>query len=112
MKGSSTFGTSSNHALAFDDSVLVTPSNSASTCNLGTVFKEGHVGVLSQVKYFIEGLTSSNFVNITKFQGSNDGTTYTDIFTINETIHEGWNYYKFDNSSMPRYRYYKFESTN
>jgi len=112
LKGSTTFGTSTNHAIAFDNSVLVTPSNSASTCNLGTVFKDGHVGVLSQVKYFVEGLTTSNFVNRTKFQGSNDGTTYTDIFTVNETIHEGWNYYKFEDSLKPRFRYYKFESDN
>jgi hypothetical protein len=27
------------------------------------------------------------------FQGSNDNVTYTDIFNVDENVHEGWNYH-------------------
>jgi hypothetical protein len=30
------------------------------------------------------------------FQGSADNETWNDIFTVDENIHEGWNYYKWD----------------
>ena len=73
-------------------------------------FKAGHVGMLSQVKYFMGDITSkSTFVNVTKFQGSNDNSSYTDLFTVDENIHEGWNYYAWETStSYPKYRYFRF----
>jgi len=36
--------------------------------------------------------TKAKFVGLLKFQGSRDGVTYTDIFTVGQEIHEGWNY--------------------
>lgn len=50
----------------------------------------------------------TQFVGITKFQGSNDGTTFTDIFTFGDEVHEGWNYYKYDSGSELKYRHYRF----
>lgn len=46
-------------------------------------------------------------VDKTVFQGSMDGVSYTDIFTIEDTVLEGWNYVKWD-SDKPDYRFYKF----
>jgi len=43
-------------------------------------FKEGHVGMLSQVKYFMKDITKATFLNTTTFQGSADGVTYVDLF--------------------------------
>lgn len=48
-----------------------------------------------------------NFVNLLKFQGSQDGVTYTDIFTVGVEIHEGWNYYDFRDNNL-KYRFYRF----
>ena len=41
----------------------------------------------------------SAYVNVTKFQGSNDNVTFTDLFTLDENVHEGWNYYPWTSSS-------------
>jgi len=38
-------------------------------------------------------------VNDLIFQGSMDNTTYTDIFAVDENIHEGWNYQRWSNAS-------------
>ena len=32
------------------------------------------------------------YVNKLKFQGSSDNSTWTDLWTADENIHEGWNY--------------------
>lgn len=58
-------------------------------------FKPGHVGLISQVKWFMGDITSGDtsfLVNNLIFQGSMDNTTWTDIFNVDESVHEGWNY--------------------
>ena len=82
LKANILFGTATDYELAFDDKLLIPPTDTSSTCNLGMQFKVGHVGMLSQVKYFMKDIvtTKSNFLSSTKFQGSTDGTTYTDLF--------------------------------
>jgi hypothetical protein len=60
-------------------------------------FKEGHVGMLSQVKYFMPAIQDrSILVDSTVFQGSNDGVVYDDLFTLDENLHEGFNYHYWD----------------
>jgi pantothenate synthetase len=73
-------------------------------------FKEGHVAMISQVKFFMGNIVDKNvFVNMTKFQGSQDGENYDDIFVIDENIHEGWNYHKWElPEEYPKYRFYRF----
>jgi hypothetical protein len=81
LKSGNYFGTASNYEIAFDNMMLVTPTDTSATCHMGMVFKEGHVGMLSSVKYFMRDISSKAlFVNTTIFQGSNDGSTYTDLF--------------------------------
>jgi len=76
-------------------------------------YKEGHVALISQVKWFLSDIQDKSiYADETKLQGSNDGTTYTDIFTMDENIHDGWNYHKWtDPADYPRYRYYRFYGT-
>ena len=53
------------------------------------------------------------FIGSTQFQGSNLGEQqgYETIFTLDEKIHAGWNYHKWDNpADFPKYRYYRFYS--
>jgi hypothetical protein len=109
------FGTGSNPENAFDGDWLNVNSDSSSDCNLGMEFKEGFVGLLNQVKYFLgEGDHASLSGNLI-FQGSNDGVTYTDIFTADDLVHEGWNYVEFgtdkDITTQPNYRFYRFKGT-
>ena len=53
-------------------------------------------------------VNKDRIIDRTKFQGSMDGVTYTTIFTIDKTLHEGWNYVKWEDDEKPNFRYYKF----
>ena len=51
-------------------------------CFFGTEFRPGYVGYVSEVSYFMTRFARSNFVGKLIFQGSMDGKTYTNIFTV------------------------------
>lgn len=63
------FGTAEDYEIAFDDKMLVKPTDTNSECHLGMSFKEGHVAVLSQVKYFLKDILTHKeiYVNVTTF---------------------------------------------
>ena len=108
LKAAILFGSATDYELAFDDKLLLSPTDSSSTCFVGMQFKEGHVGLLSQVKYFMKDITKATFMDTTSFQGSADGVTYTDLFQMNNALHEGWNYFKWEDGDQPKYRFYRF----
>lgn len=86
---------SSNNALTmsvWDGSHQNGWTSNTKNCFFGTSFRVGYVGVLNEVKYFMNRFLKAKFVGLLKFQGSKDGITYTDIFTVGQEIHEGWNY--------------------
>ena len=69
-------GTAQDVSMAFDGILTEVPSDSNSECEIGMRFKENHVGMISQVKWFMKYLdsnTKAQLVDITTFQGSNDG---------------------------------------
>lgn len=69
-------------------------------CVLGTAFSSGFVGVLTAVRYFMPTIYDRNlFVTNLVFQGSSDNITYTDLFTVDNDVHEGWNYYKWSTAT-------------
>jgi hypothetical protein len=108
------FGTADNVSIAFDGNLLNTPEDSNSECSLGMSFKEEHVGMLSQVKYFMGAMSTNKkaeLVNITTFEGSNDKETFTNIFKVDENLHSGWNYYNWENADE-YYRYYRFHGNS
>ena len=81
LKSGNYFGTADDFEIIFDDVLLKKPTDTSTTCYVGMQFKENHVGLLSQVKYFMKDISSKDiFVNTTSFQGSNDGSSYTDLF--------------------------------
>jgi hypothetical protein len=97
LKTGNYFGTYANNGAAFDDILTEDQGDAVGTgnCSIGMSFKPGHVGLLSQVKWFMGDITSGDtkfLVNNLIFQGSMDNTTFTDIFAVDENIHEGWNY--------------------
>jgi IPT/TIG domain len=82
--------------------------SSAKNCYFGTAFRAGYVGVINEVKYFMSRFIRPRFVGQLKFQGSQDGSTWTDIFTVGEEIHEGWNYHNYPAGQELKYRFYRF----
>lgn len=70
--------------------------DNSDNCEIGMSFKEKHIGLISQVKYFMGDINASlrtKLVDKLKFQGSMDKTEWKDIFIQDENIHEGWNYH-------------------
>ena len=66
-------------------------------CYFQIQFKEAHVGVLEEVKFFInEMFDKTPYVGGLVFQGSDDGASFTDLWTIDASVHEGWNSHDFD----------------
>jgi hypothetical protein len=114
------FGTASEPAIAFDGNMLNNADDSSNPCSLGMAFKEGHVGMLSQVKWFMPDIDTNEknlLVDLTTFEGSGDNTddgSWETLFTIGENLHAGWNYHKWDTpEDYPKYRFYRFSgSTN
>ena len=45
-------------------------------------FKVGYIGVLNEVKYFMNRFTKTAYVDNLRFEGSMDGVTYTTVFTV------------------------------
>jgi len=73
-------------------------------------FKTNYVGVLNEVGFFINRLIDKTpFIggNLI-FQGSNDGTAFTDLWKIDASVHEGWNTLYFTDGSLPAYNIYRF----
>ena len=52
------FGTSDDNSTAFDGDLLLPPEDDNSVCYMGMGFKESHVGMISQVKYFMRDMTA------------------------------------------------------
>jgi hypothetical protein len=51
-------------------------------CFFGTSFRVGYVGVINEVKYFMNRFIKANFVGKLRFEGSEDGLAWTTIFTV------------------------------
>ena len=78
---------------------------------MGMQFRQGYVAILSQVKFFLSASDTNNFRNGNLiFQGSMDGITYTNIYTVDNNVHGGWNYKKWNSTLQdgPIYRFYRF----
>jgi hypothetical protein len=56
--------------------------STAAPCFFGTAFKPGYVGVINEVKYFMNRFVKAKFVSKLRFEGSQDGSTWTTIFTV------------------------------
>jgi len=59
--------------IAFDGSVFTRVDENSSTCTIGMEFKEGYVGAIQQVKYFINYITNRDqYENNLMFEGYNE----------------------------------------
>jgi len=94
--------------IAFDgDNSVPFGDTTSNPCYVGLAMKSGYVGIVSQVKFFMNEFDRDTFVDSLSFQGSNDGASFSTLFTVSEEIHEGWNYYDYDEASLLKYRYYR-----
>jgi hypothetical protein len=75
-------------------------------------FKEGYVGAIQQVKYFINYISDrKQYENNLVFEGYNErdaeGEAVTELFKVGESVHEGWNYVDFEEGLYPNFRFYR-----
>lgn len=77
-----------------------------------TQFDDGKVGRVSKIKFFMSRMTDklTKFVNLLKIQGSNNNSTWTDLYIADIYMREGWNTYEPDSSML--YKYFRFYSSN
>lgn len=110
LKARTFFGNINEPKLPFDGKLVTQPTNSQSTCVIGVGFKADHVALISQMKYFMTNIDNlALYVDILKFQGSNDNATWTELHSADDNIHEGWNYVDWkESSSNPKFRFYRF----
>lgn len=102
----------SDASVAFDGSIFTRVDDNSATCQLGMEFKEGYVGSLQQVKYFINYIADrSQYENNLVFEGYNEreavGEAVTEIFKVEGEVHEGWNYVDFEEGQFPNFRFYR-----
>lgn len=98
MRPREIFGTLADNNVPFDEELVIAPEDGeGGEYHIGWGFKAGHVGMLRQVKWFMKDVTDSSlYADQVVFQGSADGETWTDIFTVDENVHDGWNYYNWE----------------
>jgi hypothetical protein len=78
-----------------DENVNTYYTSSASTCYIGVDFGLNSAANIQKIGYFPNPMWSivANYLFGAVFEGSNDNTTWTNIFTIDSSTHTGWNYW-------------------
>lgn len=76
--------------------------------------KDGHVFVLDEARVFLNNLNDiTPFVNRLTLQGSSGDGVYRDIWTLDESVHKGWNSQSFRKDARPpAYKAYRFRGTS
>jgi hypothetical protein len=113
LVGETTFSSNSIYTYAaFDaDNTVGFKDTTSTTCYIGMGFTVGHVGIVSEVKFFMNTFLKETYSGNLIFQGSSDNIKYTDLFTVGDEIHEGWNYKTYTDATVLKYRYYRFKGT-
>eukprot|EP00117_Sycon_ciliatum_P030815 scpid3683/ scgid24216/ len=83
--------------------------STASNCYFETSFDHGYVGLVKSIQYMMIDFDRTLFVDFFKIEGSNDGSSYTELHVADETIHEGYNTVSFNTPAA--YRHYKFSNS-
>lgn len=100
-----------NNSNSFDSLISTQYSSSASVCFLGLDFGSSQQAHITKIRYFpnIAWKSAADYLSGAVFKGSNDGTNYFTIATINSTVHAGWNTWKPELALSTNYRYVRFE---
>ena len=103
-------GTATDAELAklIDGRNMIDMEDSSNGCYFQVQYKENYVAVLDEVKFFVNKLVNKTpFVGNLVFQGSDDGVNFTDLWTIDMSVHEGWNTKEFE-EDRPSFNIYRF----
>lgn len=87
-------------------------STSSSACFIGADVGSGLVVQLTRVRFFPNSrwLIASNYIIGATLEGSNDNSVWTNLATVDSTVHSGWNIVPI--SSSNKYRYVRFAHTS
>lgn len=101
-----------NAAINFinDNNTNTIYNSSASVCYVGVDFGLNTAANISSINYMGNpswAITSSKIAGAV-FEGSNDKNTWTNIFTIDSSVHMGWNFWPNLNLDSVIYRYIRF----
>jgi hypothetical protein len=90
-----------------------TDSNAA--CEIKTTFKTDYKVVIDEISFFLNGLKTTadkdKIADKLKFQGSADGSAWTDLWSPSTEVHEGWNSKLWDGTvgkTKPAYNQIRF----
>jgi hypothetical protein len=95
---------------ATDNNTNTVYNSSAASCYVGVDFGQDTQANISSISYMGNPswvITSSKIAGAV-FEGSNDQNAWTTIFTIDSTVHMGWNYWPNDSPNAVVYRYIRF----
>jgi hypothetical protein len=89
---SDTNSITSNVSSSFDGSVSSYYGSSNTECFIGVDFRQGLTASISRVRFFsnLDWVNTASMILYSKFQGSNDMTTWTTFGTVDQTVHSGW----------------------
>lgn len=87
-------------------------STSNGACFIGADLGSGLVIQLTRVRFFPNSkwLIASNYLLGATLEGSNDNSAWTNLATVDSTVHSGWNIVPI--SSKNKYRYVRFAHTS
>lgn len=102
----------SNSDAAFDYNHGSFYSSTNSVCFIGLDAGVGKVVKVTRIRYFpyYKWTIAANFIKGAVFEGSLDGTTYTQIATVDQTVHAGWNSIQL--SAVAYYRFIRLKHTS
>lgn len=103
-----------NAGASFDGLQSSFYSSTAAVCYIGLDAGVGKVVNVRRIKYFpyYRWTIAANFIKGAIFEGSNDGTSYTTLGTVDQTVHAGWNSILVSTSTNYRYIRMKHTSTS
>ena len=93
---------------AFDGYTLPSIEDSEAQCEIGIEMTAGHVGAVSELRFFMNYFDTDLLIGELTFQGSNDGfaTEAVDLMTASCELKEGWNTYDLSDTA-PTYSSYR-----
>ena len=102
----------SNVGLSFDGLSTTYYSSPNPVCWIGIDFGSVSSASISRIRFFpnLNWFNTAAILLDATFEGSNDGNTWTNLATIDQTIHSGWNILA--SSQTTPYRYIRFAHKN
>jgi hypothetical protein len=101
----------SNAGLAFDSLQSTYYSSSGATCYVGLDFGQYLKADVSRIRYFPlrDWRSAGTYLIGSTFKASVDNVTWDTLYTVDSTVHTGWNIWRPQSPLATYYRYVRFE---